>query len=290
MAEGGANKAAGSASGSPSNLKTRIMAAAILVPLALLVTWAGPLPFAIMVAALGALMAHEWAAMVHGGNNSQFALHAAAGIAGALCGLVITPFLVVTVALAWVASLILTAREMRGFTIYHLLGVPYMALPAFALVALRAQPSCGLLAVIFVFAAVWSADSLAYFAGRAIGGPKFAPRISPNKTWAGFGGAVTGGALAGLLVALISGVSAAPLMLLGALLGGWEQVGDLFESAAKRRFGIKDSGSLIPGHGGVLDRVDGLAAAAVLALIWGAWFTGSTGAAACGLFAWWGNM
>jgi len=98
---------------------------------------------------------------------------------------------------------------------------------------------------------------------------------------------VAGGALAAALLAAFSGLAVLPLALLGAVLGGWEQVGDLFESAAKRRFGVKDSGSIIPGHGGVLDRVDGLVAAAVLALAWGAWASGTLHHAACGILFWW---
>ncbi len=272
-----------------SNLARRVLAAAVLIPAALFLTWAGVLPFLALVLLLVALMAHEWAAIVHDGDRSQFALHAVAGAAGAFAGLVhgVAPALWLAVLFAWGGSVWLTARSMKGFTIFHLTGIPYLALPAFALVALRAGGSCGFPAVLLLFVTVWSADTLAYFAGRTFGGPKFAPRISPNKTWSGFFGAVAGGALAAALLAAFSGLAVLPLALLGAVLGGWEQVGDLFESAAKRRFGVKDSGSIIPGHGGVLDRVDGLVAAAVLALVWGAWASGTLHNAACGILFWW---
>ncbi len=272
-----------------SKLARRVMAAAVLMPAVLFLTWWGVLPFLALVVLLVVLMAHEWTSIVHERNRAQFILHSAAGVAGAVAGLVhgTAPMLWFAVLFAWGGSVWLTARSMKGFTVFHLTGIPYLVLPAFALVALRSGESCGFLAVLLLFVTVWSADTLAYFAGRAIGGPKFAPRISPNKTWSGFFGAVAGGALAAALLAAFSGLSVLPLMALGAMIGGWEQVGDLFESAAKRRFGVKDSGAIIPGHGGVLDRVDGLVAAAVLALVWGAWASGTLQNAACGILFWW---
>ena len=272
--------------GKGGKLTVRIIAAAVLIPAVLLITWAGPVPFALLVAALGLLMAHEWAAIVHEGDTGHFILLAMAGVSGALGGIAAVPLALagLIVAACWVASILLTAWDRRGFTLHHVLGVPYLALPAFALTALRSGEQ-GLAAVLFLFAAVWSADTVAYFAGKSIGGPRFAPRISPNKTWAGFFGAVLGGALAGGIVAIFAGLSALALFMLGALMGGFEQMGDLFESAAKRRFGVKDSGRLIPGHGGILDRVDGLVAAAVLALLIGAWRAGIWDAAR-GLLIW----
>ncbi len=272
--------------GKGGKLTVRFIAAAVLIPAVLLITWAGPVPFALLVAALSLLMAHEWAAIVHGGDTGQFILLAMAGVSGALGGIAAVPLALagLIVAACWVASILLTAWDRRGFTLHHVLGVPYLALPAFALTALRSGEQ-GLAAVLFLFAAVWSADTVAYFAGKSIGGPRFAPRISPNKTWAGFFGAVLGGALAGGIVAIFAGLSALALFMLGALMGGFEQMGDLFESAAKRRFGVKDSGRLIPGHGGILDRVDGLVAAAVLALLIGAWRAGIWDAAR-GLLIW----
>ncbi len=253
-----------------SNLTLRVAAAVVLVPLAVFGVWAGVWPFFFMVAGLALLMAHEWTAIVHGGDRAQLLLHAAGAVAGAVAGLggdLLIAGLAVMV-LSWLASLVLAAQAMRGFTLFHVVGVPYLALPVLALVMLRAG-DCGLAVVLVLFAMVWSADTLAYFAGRAFGGPKLAPRISPNKTWSGFLGAVAGGALAGLLAGLAMGQGTVRLLLAGALAGAVEQLGDLFESAAKRRFGVKDSGQIIPGHGGVLDRVDGLMAAAVLVLALG---------------------
>ncbi len=278
-------------------LRLRIVAALVLAPLVLLVTWAGGLWFVLMMLAAALLMAREWVNIVHEGDMAQFLLHAIAGVSAALAaaagstpgGDAALALLALSAGLAWLASLALTAQAKAGFTIHHVTGAPYIALSVFALVALRNTPECGLHAVFFLFAVIWAADSMAYFTGRALGGPKFAPRISPKKTWSGFFGAVAGGALAGLGFGLfLGGGLALPLAIVGALLGGFEQFGDLYESAMKRRFGCKDSGTLIPGHGGILDRVDGLAAAAMLALLLGLLATGSLREAGCGLFRLWG--
>jgi phosphatidate cytidylyltransferase len=187
-------------------------------------------------------------------------------------------------AFLWGISIVAAWRAGR-LTRWGLAGVPYVALPILALGLLR-QGNWGLVAVLWLMATVWAADIGAFFAGRIIGGPKLAPRISPKKTWAGLAGAVAGAMLSSLAVWLAAGLGNTGLALsLGALTGVIEQVGDLFESAAKRRFGLKDSGDLIPGHGGILDRVDGLVAAAVVAGLVGAAHAGS-GAVAEGLLKW----
>src|SRR5690606_8072637 len=137
---------------------------------------------------------------------------------------------------------------------------------------LRADPQLGLVAIFWLLGVVWATDSFAYFTGRAIGGPKLIPRLSPKKTWAGLLGGMAGAALAGAAVSLWLGMGSAPLLAaLSAGLAVLSQAGDFAESALKRRAGVKDSGKLIPGHGGILDRVDGLVAvtlgAAVLAFL-----------------------
>jgi phosphatidate cytidylyltransferase len=171
-------------------------------------------------------------------------------------------------------------------------GLCYAVLPVVALVQLRGSGSEGLLALLFVFAAVWGADTLAYFVGRSVGGPKFAPTISPNKTWSGFAGGLAGAIVATVAVILIFGHKITWNGIMVALLLGFvASMGDLFESWIKRRFGRKDSGAIIPGHGGVLDRIDGLIFAAILAWLlgWtfgGAPFTpGDTGSVLAGLVA-----
>jgi len=157
-----------------------------------------------------------------------------------------------------------------------MLGVVYVATPAAALVAIRAEPIYGTASLVWIVALVAAADTGGYVAGRSIGGPKLAPRISPNKTWAGLGGAVAGAAIVGLLTAFVlNHTNVWMLTLMSAVLGLFEQGGDLVESAFKRHFGVKDTSQIIPGHGGVLDRVDGLLAVAVAVVVANEWTGGS---------------
>jgi phosphatidate cytidylyltransferase len=151
-----------------------------------------------------------------------------------------------------------------------LIAYPYLVLPFVALIWLRNDPSYGLEAVFWLLVMVWAIDSFAYFAGRTIGGPKLMPSISPKKTWAGLIGGMVGAVAAGVAAALMIGAGS-PILLavVSAGLAIVEQLGDFFESAMKRRAGLKDSGHLIPGHGGVLDRVDGLMAVTVAAALLG---------------------
>ncbi len=268
------------------DLGVRSLAAAVMIPLALLVIWAGGLWFVAAIAAMGLMMSYEWCRMVHGGAMPQRILHAAAVVvvAAAAAGLLTWRFVPGALVFVWGASVVAAWRA-GGLTRWALAGVPYVALPILALGLLR-QGEWGLTAVLWIMAAVWAADIGAFFAGRIIGGPKLAPSISPKKTWAGLGGAVVAAILASLAVWWAAGLAnTAVAMLLGAFVGFIEQMGDLFESAAKRRFGLKDSGNLIPGHGGILDRVDGLVAAAIMAGLIGAAHAGS-GAVAEGLLRW----
>lgn len=145
-------------------------------------------------------------------------------------------------------------------------GALYIAVACGALALIRETEDYGRNMVFFVMAVVWMADTGAYFAGSTIGGPKLAPRISPKKTWAGFIGALVASGLIGLVFSQV--FTHRPLLdlcLFAIVLGGVAQIGDLAVSLAKRRFGVKDSGALIPGHGGILDRIDGLMAASLLA-------------------------
>jgi phosphatidate cytidylyltransferase len=160
------------------------------------------------------------------------------------------------------AGLVLTAllpAVLGNWSWWHVGGIFYSGLSAVSLAAIRGEDQLGFAAMIFVFAVVWSTDILAYFVGRAIGGPKLAPRISPGKTWSGAIGGTIAGVLAGIAVALSFFQSIGlwvPLLAFFLSVAG--QIGDLFESYIKRRFGVKDSSHLIPGHGGVMDRVEAL--------------------------------
>ena len=164
------------------------------------------------------------------------------------------------------AGVALLSPERRGWTAA---GFFYAAAAEIASVLVRLDQAEGFAALILILLVVWVTDIGGYFAGRGIGGPKLWPRVSPKKTWAG----AIGGFAASLVVA--AGFAAlglgktGPLVLLGAVLSIVSQLGDLFESAVKRRFGVKDSSHIIPGHGGLLDRLDGFVAAVVLAAIFG---------------------
>ena len=151
-----------------------------------------------------------------------------------------------------------------GKILWVLFGIIYIGVPCYSLIHLRLDLNFGFETVLWVFTLVWSADSGAYATGRMFGGPKLAPRISPNKTWSGLCGGVFAAGIVGSMYTLVLGhQNMIPLTVLSAFLGLLSQGGDLLESWIKRRFDKKDSGSLIPGHGGLFDRVDGLLAAAV---------------------------
>lgn len=155
------------------------------------------------------------------------------------------------------------ARMCGGDAKWLIAGALYIAIPSGALIWLRGESTPGMITIFWLFAVVWSADIAAYLSGRGIGGPKLAPSISPKKTWAGFIGGVTCATVVAGAFALYWDESPLSLALWGAVVAIASQAGDLLESGVKRRFGVKDSSALIPGHGGVLDRVDALVAGAV---------------------------
>jgi phosphatidate cytidylyltransferase len=159
------------------------------------------------------------------------------------------------------------SRLVRGWGIgWHAAGFLYALVPALAVLWIREIPSLGLSMVVWVFVVVWSTDIGAFFAGRAIGGPKLAPSISPNKTFAGLIGGMVSAGLAGWAWVDFSGVPSLFLWL-GPPLALAAQAGDLFESWLKRRAKAKDSGTWLPGHGGLLDRADGLVVVAPLTVL-----------------------
>jgi phosphatidate cytidylyltransferase len=253
----------------------RILASVVLISLALTSAYAGGLVFSVWVALVGALMAYEWHDIAFGpGRRAMFAVHIAA------FALVITACMMDRFGLGlWVigaASVFALALAgiQRLRPTWAIVGLPYTLLPCLSLLWLRQTAVAPLATVIWLFALVWASDIGAFFVGKAVGGPKLAPTISPHKTWAGLFGAILAAALVGYGTGFA--VEGAPKLILASmsgLLAVVSQVGDLTESAFKRRFGVKDSSQLIPGQGGVLDRVDGLIFAtlvvAALALLHG---------------------
>lgn len=198
------------------------------------------------------------------------------GVRAASGVVLVAAFMAVLFAGGWIFTwLIMLAalmmmREWTGLTerdgpMWRFAGLFYVSIPCASLVWLRGlqlenDPQAGLHLVFFIMLIVWATDIGAYFAGRQIGGPKLAPVISPNKTWAGLGGGVGAAFItAGILHFILPyPTSFLGSVILGAVLAIVSQIGDLFESWMKRRVGVKDSGTLIPGHGGLLDRIDGL--------------------------------
>lgn len=269
------------------DLGIRTLSAAVLIPAVLADVWVGGIWFHLFVALIGILMALEWVTIVHRGSPVQFALHAAGAMCGALLPLDVgLKGGLIAIAVIAVLSAAIAAREEPGGPKWRYLGVVYVSVPPIALVMLREDPAFGIAAIVLVMLMVWAADTFAYFSGRIIGGPKLAPRISPKKTWAGLLGAMAGSALAALAVAYALGLPAVlVLVIIAAVLAVVEQGGDLFKSSMKRHYGVKDSGQLIPGHGGVIDRVDGLVAVATAAALIGAFRAGVEHAGA-GLLVW----
>lgn len=252
-----------------SSLKLRIISAAILAPIVLLAVYFGDLAFYAMIAVALVLMAYEWCRLTCSEAWGWDMLLATTAGLGAISfvqfpaladGLPLAPlaaaFAVIGLGLA---GAIVRALWKRQDLLWRACSVPYTAVGAVSLVWLRQHEPAGLILVLWALVIVWSMDIGAYFFGRAIGGPRLASRISPNKTWAGMIGGMFCAGLAGGALGCTAGFGAVgTLILLSALIGGWSQMGDLAESAVKRYFGVKDMSNLIPGHGGILDRVDGL--------------------------------
>ena len=247
-----------------NDFRLRLAAGLGMGVVALAFTLAGVMPFAVLVVLVALVVAWEWGRLVHGTEAGAIVavLIGAAALAGILAavGLVGLGLLALPIG-AILAALLSLGRN----SIFSALGVFYAGLPTVALIWLRSDASYGLLAVIFLVAVVVTADSASFVAGRLLGRSKLWPAVSPNKTWAGLIGAVIASAVVGgLFWFALPDASVVRLAVTGGVLALVAQAGDLAESALKRRFGAKDSGTLIPGHGGVMDRVDGLVAAAAV--------------------------
>ena len=249
-----------------SNLQLRIISGLILATLVLAATWAGGIWFRLLAVAMGAGVYVEWCAIT-GCKPAAFLPRAAELLLVLAFAAVLVPMppaIVIVTILAGSALAILSGFMSGSSGRWLAAGILYAGFPAVSLAYLRVDDEKGLFIVLFLFAVVWATDIFAYFVGRSLGGAKLAPAISPGKTWSGAIGGVAAAVAAGLAVAMASGPSGNVLLVLVIVaVSVVSQAGDLFESWIKRKFGVKDSGTIIPGHGGVMDRVDGLAAAAV---------------------------
>lgn len=247
-------------------LRRRVISALVLAPVILALIVLGGFAFALLMAAALVLMALEWGALTSDYSQAGAITAGVLAFAVPLGALLLavtgeagTGVLVIALGAPLAAAV---AWWFRVPPLWTGIGVVYLGVPLLALVWLRSS-EVGLIVLLWLFAVVWAADTSAYFVGRAVGGPRLAPRISPSKTWSGFLGSIVGAALIGFAIALLTGTARPGLAaLLGAALAIVAQAGDLAESALKRYAGVKDSGTMIPGHGGLLDRVDGLMFAA----------------------------
>ena len=265
------------------NLRLRVLAGLILAPLTIGLAYAGGWPWAVLVTLATIGMLVEWLVIVGlsgrvaiiSGGAAVLALTGVSAAGGRFDG-----------SLAEIAiGLIVIGGLASGKRGWAATGLFYAAAAQIAAILLRHDASFGFSALLFVLLVVWATDIGGYFAGRGIGGPKLWVRVSPKKTWAGAVGGLLGSLLvaAGFVAAGIGKLSS--LLLLGAILSVVSQLGDLFESAVKRHFGVKDSSNIIPGHGGLLDRLDGFVAAIVLAAVIGV-IRGGIDGAGRGLMVW----
>ncbi|ODT07890.1 MAG: phosphatidate cytidylyltransferase [Mesorhizobium sp. SCN 65-20] len=273
-----------------SNLQLRTISAIVLAAAVLALTWAGGMPFRLLSAGITLGIFYEWSRMSRpkadgvwtagqlGFIPEALILVFALALLTGVPGIVLISMVVLFTVVLWFLS------RIRDAGAWDAAGFGYAALSGLSLALLRGGDSAGLSAILFLFAVVWATDIFAYFVGRKVGGPKLAPSISPGKTRSGALGGAIGGVVAGLLLA--TAVGAGNLVALAGvafLLSVISQAGDLFESWVKRKHGYKDSGSIIPGHGGVMDRVDGLVAAAFALYVIG-WLSGSADHPAQALF------
>lgn len=252
-----------------SDLGLRFVSAVILGPLVLLITYLGGVPYALLILAMAVLFLWEWFSITGTRQMSPPSL-AGQGVLVALLVLDLAgqrEFGLAAIVLGAVAAFAFSGFSRSGRWCAE--GILYSGAAMFALLAIR-EGTGGLLFTFFLFFVVWATDIFAYFTGRALGGPKLWMRVSPKKTWSG--------AIGGLVLATVFGVGVVAVAgsgelwfwaLLAVGLSIVSQAGDLLESAIKRRFSVKDSSRLIPGHGGIMDRIDGLVAAAIFAVLIG---------------------
>lgn len=260
-------KSAGAGSGGFADLGPRVISAVVMVGAALAALYLGGDVFALFWVLAGFAINWEWQGLV-GGDRRQWRVGAggvavAAAAAFGQTGMI--GLAALGIALFAAGAAILAGPERR---LWAAAGVVYAGAPIFSVCWLRQSPEHGLLSIAFLFAIVWGTDIFAYFGGRLIGGPKLWPRVSAGKTWSGTITGVLSGAALGLAAAYFGGgpgLAGGKTVLVALVAAAVSQIGDLVESSVKRRFGVKDSSRIIPGHGGVMDRLDGFIFASVFA-------------------------
>ena len=256
-----------------SELSLRVASAAVLGVVALLAAWLGGWAWALLWLAAGLAIVVEWTAMTRVEPRRTVQVLLGAGLVALFAVYLLNLPL-------WAGALVAAAAAAAGFIAgassrdrgWAVAGFAYAAVIVLAPTIVRDHPQAGVVGVLWLFAVVWTSDIVAYFTGRRLGGPKLWPRVSPKKTWSGFFGGLAGGALAGTLIVVLGQrwggsplVSLWLVLLASAVASILGQLGDLAESALKRAFDVKDSSQLIPGHGGVMDRLDAFWPVALLA-------------------------
>jgi phosphatidate cytidylyltransferase len=242
-------------------LRQRVLSALVLAPVGLAAAWLGPPLLSAVIAVAAGLMAWEW------GRLCRASAPNLTGIVGIVVASVIaaalgTPRIGLVIAGLGSIAAALASRG-SGRAVLVACGILWIAVPSLAMIwlALDPDPDVGRNTVLWLLAVVWATDIGAYAAGRSFGGPRLAPRLSPNKTWSGLiGGVVCAAVVGGSVAFFINSTIVITILLLSGILAVVAQIGDLAESMAKRHFGVKDTSGLIPGHGGLLDRLDGMLA------------------------------
>ncbi|MET0545528.1 MAG: phosphatidate cytidylyltransferase [Caulobacterales bacterium] len=248
-------------------LTLRVLSSAVLLPLGVAAIWLGGLALGIAAGIAGVAMAYEWSKMQT--PERPLPTSIVLGVGAALCPL-LSAFGHVQWMAPFLAGCAIVAALLRDNWVARLesfCGAIYVAAPGAAFVWVRNRPDDGLTLALGVALTIWASDIAAYFVGRAVGGPKIFPETSPKKTWAGFLGGAAAGALAASIVGAVVSGAWVLWLLAGAVISVVGQFGDMFESLVKRHFKVKDASGLIPGHGGVMDRLDALMAASLFCAI-----------------------
>ncbi len=266
-----------------TDLMPRVLSALVMAILALGTAIAGGAWFSLFWLAASCAILWEWQHMIDETSAIRRLIVGVIALTAALAA-ASAGHDGVAVCLVVAGLLGVSAVAPAGLRLAAATGLVYASALLASVIVLRTSEPDGFVAIIWLFAVVWGTDIMAYFGGRRFGGPKLWPRLSPSKTWSGFFIGILCGTVAGLAVAP-SPRQIVPLLLIGLAAAGVAQAGDLFESAMKRRYGVKDASHLIPGHGGVMDRLDGFVAAAVFAACLGIARLGID-AAGAGLFTW----
>lgn len=250
------------------DLLPRLLSAIVLIPLTVIALVAGWIPFALLIGLVMAGAYREWEKMITGQESGWpgtlfMGLFAIVALAHPMNG-------------AWASAVVVIVAVFIAIFVkapnrhWRIAGVVFFSTVAIAFMAIRGSSAAGIWAGVFLATIVWMTDTGAYFVGRLVGGTKLSPDVSPSKTWSGAAGGLTLGTLGGMLVWWLADLSldtqspAAIGLLITVVVSISGQLGDLGESAVKRRFAIKDSGNIIPGHGGLMDRIDSLAVAAIV--------------------------